>query len=78
MNRVRELAAAVGGATVAPASTIGARLAAAHLARKADSLGHLRALCLQAYGVVPAINAWLTPLTIIDGGYVRFGMQMSF
>ncbi len=26
----------------------------------------------------PAANAWLTPLTIMDGRYVRFGMQMSF
>ena len=26
----------------------------------------------------PAANAWLTPLTIMDGRYVRFGIQMSF
>jgi len=26
----------------------------------------------------PAANAWLTPLTIMDGRYVRFGVQMSF
>jgi hypothetical protein len=25
-----------------------------------------------------ATNGWLTPLTIMDGRYVRFGMQMSF
>ena len=25
-----------------------------------------------------ATNAWLTPLTIMDGRYVRFGIQMSF
>ena len=26
----------------------------------------------------PAANAWLTPLTIMDGRYIRFGIQMSF
>lgn len=26
----------------------------------------------------PAANAWMTPLTIMDGRYVRFGVQMSF
>jgi hypothetical protein len=30
------------------------------------------------YGANPATNAWRTPLTIMDGRYVRFGMQMSF
>ena len=32
----------------------------------------------QTYGAVAATNAWLTPTTIMDGRYVRFGMQMSF
>ncbi len=32
----------------------------------------------ETYGANPATNAWLTPLTIMDGRYVRFGMQMSF
>jgi hypothetical protein len=32
----------------------------------------------QTYGAVAASNAWFTPLTIVDGRYVRFGMQMSF
>jgi hypothetical protein len=26
----------------------------------------------------PSANAWLTPLTIMDGRYIRFGVQMSF
>ena len=26
----------------------------------------------------PAANAWLTPLTIMDARYLRFGIQMSF
>src|SRR5262249_36777911 len=30
------------------------------------------------YGSNPAPNAWGTPLTIVDGRYVRFGTQMSF
>jgi hypothetical protein len=30
------------------------------------------------YGAVAATNAWLTPLAIMDGRYVRFGTQMSF
>lgn len=32
----------------------------------------------ETYGAVPATNPWQTPLTIMDGRYVRFGMQMSF
>ena len=32
----------------------------------------------QTYGAVAATNAWLTPTTIMDGRYVRFGMQMTF
>jgi hypothetical protein len=32
----------------------------------------------QTYGANPATNAWLTPQAIMDGRYVRFGMQMSF
>ena len=32
----------------------------------------------QTYGAVAATNAWRTPLTIMDGRYVRFGVQMSF
>jgi len=32
----------------------------------------------QTYGAVAASNAWFTPLTIMDGRYVRFGMQMTF
>jgi hypothetical protein len=30
------------------------------------------------FGANPATNAWLRPLTIMDGRYVRFGMQMNF
>jgi hypothetical protein len=32
----------------------------------------------EVFGANPATNAWKTPLTIMDGRYVRFGMQMSF
>jgi carboxypeptidase family protein len=32
----------------------------------------------QTYGSNPATNAWMTPLTIVDGRYVRFGIQMNF
>ena len=32
----------------------------------------------ETYGSNPATNAWMTPLTIMDGRYVRFGVQMSF
>ena len=32
----------------------------------------------ETYGSNPATNAWLTPLTIMDGRYLRFGIQMSF
>jgi len=32
----------------------------------------------QTYGAVAATNAWFTPLTIMDGRYVRFGMQINF
>jgi hypothetical protein len=32
----------------------------------------------QTYGAVAATNAWLTPTTIMQGRYVRFGFQMSF
>jgi hypothetical protein len=32
----------------------------------------------ETYGSNPATNAWMTPLTIMDARYVRFGMQMSF
>lgn len=32
----------------------------------------------ETYGANPATNQWLTPLTIMDGRYVRFGFQMSF
>jgi hypothetical protein len=32
----------------------------------------------QTYGAVAASNAWFAPLTIMDGRYVRFGMQMNF
>jgi hypothetical protein len=32
----------------------------------------------QTYGAVAASNAWLTPTTIMDGRYVRFGIQMNF
>ena len=32
----------------------------------------------ETYGSDPATNAWRTPLTIMDGRYVRFGTQMSF
>jgi hypothetical protein len=32
----------------------------------------------ETYGANPATNAWRTPLTIMDGRYIRFGTQMSF
>ena len=32
----------------------------------------------ETYGAVAATNAWKTPLSIMDGRYIRFGMQMSF
>ncbi|HYE89309.1 MAG TPA: TonB-dependent receptor [Vicinamibacterales bacterium] len=32
----------------------------------------------ETYGSNPATNAWLTPLSIMEGRYLRFGMQMSF
>jgi hypothetical protein len=32
----------------------------------------------QAYSAVAASNAWFAPLTIMDGRYVRFGMQLNF
>jgi len=32
----------------------------------------------QTYGANPATNPWFTPLTIMDGRLVRFGMQMTF
>jgi hypothetical protein len=32
----------------------------------------------QTYGAVAATNAWLTPTTIMQGRYVRFGMQLNF
>ena len=32
----------------------------------------------ETYGANPATNAWKTPLTIMDGRYVRFGLQMNF
>jgi len=32
----------------------------------------------ETYGSNPTTNAWMTPLTIMDGRYLRFGVQMSF
>jgi hypothetical protein len=32
----------------------------------------------QTYGAVPSTNAWFAPLTIMDGRYVRFGLQLNF
>ena len=32
----------------------------------------------ETYGANPATNAWLTPLGIMEGRYLRFGLQMSF
>ena len=32
----------------------------------------------QTYGAVAASNAWMTPTTIMDGRFVRFGMQINF
>ena len=32
----------------------------------------------ETYGSNPATNQWMTPLTIMDGRYLRFGVQMSF
>jgi hypothetical protein len=32
----------------------------------------------QTYGAVAATNQWMTPTTIMQGRFVRFGMQMNF
>ncbi len=32
----------------------------------------------ETYGSVPATNAWMRPLQILDGRFVRFGMQLNF
>jgi hypothetical protein len=32
----------------------------------------------QTYGAVPSTNAWFTPTGIMDGRFLRFGMQMNF
>jgi hypothetical protein len=32
----------------------------------------------ETYGANPATNTWLTPLAIMDGRYLRLGMQMTF
>jgi hypothetical protein len=32
----------------------------------------------ETFGANPATNQWMTPLTIMDGRYIRFGVQMSF
>jgi hypothetical protein len=32
----------------------------------------------ETYGANPTTNQWMTPLAIMDGRYVRFGVQMSF
>jgi Carboxypeptidase regulatory-like domain len=32
----------------------------------------------ETYGATPATNPWKTPLTIMDGRYIRFGVQMNF
>ena len=32
----------------------------------------------ETFGANPATNQWMTPLAIMDGRYVRFGVQMSF
>ena len=32
----------------------------------------------ETYGSIPASNNWRVPLTIMDGRYVRFGVQMAF
>jgi hypothetical protein len=32
----------------------------------------------QTYGAVAATNAWNTPTSIMDGRYLRFGLQMNF
>lgn len=32
----------------------------------------------ETYGSNPATNAWMTPTAIMDGRYVRFGIQMNF
>ena len=32
----------------------------------------------EVYGAVAATNAWKTPTAIMDGRYLRFGIQMSF
>jgi Carboxypeptidase regulatory-like domain len=32
----------------------------------------------ETYGSSPATNAWMTPLQILDGRFVRFGVQLTF
>ncbi len=32
----------------------------------------------ETFGANPATNAWRNPLTIMDGRYLRFGLQMNF
>ena len=32
----------------------------------------------QTYGAVAATNAWMTPTTIMDGRFARFGLQVNF
>ena len=32
----------------------------------------------QTYGAVAATNAWNTPTSIMDGRYLRFGLQLNF
>jgi len=33
---------------------------------------------LSDYSSNPATNAWMVPLSIMDGRYFRFGMQLNF
>ncbi len=32
----------------------------------------------QTFGANPATNSWMTPQAIMDGRYIRFGMQLNF
>jgi hypothetical protein len=32
----------------------------------------------ETYGAVPSTNAWFTPTAIMDGRFLRFGLQMNF
>lgn len=40
--------------------------------------GSIAGAVRDASGANPATNPWMTPQAIMDGRYVRFGMQLNF